>query len=132
MAKERADTEIVWGKRPEVKITDNDGGIIYRGENLEFPVSWDNSAVRITASKYFYVGDDKLHPVETSLKQLTHRVADAISNQAVKKGVVKDEQQQGFYDGLVRLVTEQKMAFNSPVWFNVFTSIICRLQSERI
>ncbi len=111
--------EVEWGRRENVKITDNDGGIIYQAKNLEFPVSWNDGAVRITASKYFYVGDDKTNPIETSLKQLTHRVIDTISNQAVKRGVVKEEERQNFYDGLTRLVVEQKMAFNSPVWFNV-------------
>ena len=64
------------------------------------------------------MGNNKVSPLEKSLKQLVHRVADCISKEASKQGVI-NEDSKAFYDDLSFLVMDRRMAFNSPVWFNI-------------
>jgi len=108
-----------WTKR-NVQIKDRDGKIIYDGKNLEFPENWSDMAIKVVGSKYFFNGDDKLNPVEKSLKQLIHRVSDTISQEGLKHDIFSDEDEKKiFYDELSYLILNQYLSFNSPVWFNV-------------
>src|SRR5207302_7155116 len=51
---------------------------------------------------------------------LITRVADTISNWGYAQGYFRtDEDADAFHEELVHLLVHQKMAFNSPVWFNV-------------
>jgi len=57
---------------------------------------------------------------ERSVKQLIRRVADTISEWGRDMGYfASDEDAEIFHMELTHLLVHQKMAFNSPVWFNV-------------
>jgi len=101
------------------KITDSKGNVIYAGNDIDAPTKWSDLALRVVGSKYLYNGDTPGKPVETSVRQLVHRVAADITDDAIGQGVIPAEQAQEFYDGLASSVVSQEMAFNSPVWFNV-------------
>src|SRR3989338_4038252 len=85
-----------WSIR-NVSIKSKTGRIIYHGEGLEFPRSWSDMSAKVVGSKYFFVGNDPEKPVETSVKQLVHRVAHSISEQAAKQGIVEKEKADKFY-----------------------------------
>ena len=54
------------------------------------------------------------------MRQMIARVADTIYGWGKADGYFKSEQDAwAFRDELVHLLLHQKMAFNSPVWFNV-------------
>ncbi len=105
--------------RRSTKITDTKGKIIYAGNDIEAPSKWSDLALRVVGSKYLYNGDTPGKPVETSVKQLVHRVAADITDSAISQGLVPKTGAQEFYNGIADLVVSQKMSFNSPVWFNV-------------
>ena len=108
-----------WGRRDSI-IKDTSNKTIYKSLGLEAPVFWSDDAVKIAGSKFFYNGDNKDNPIEKSVKQLVHRVANSITNQAVKQGVIKEENKNKYYSDLASLCYGQSMLFNSPVWFNVW------------
>ena len=108
--------EVEWELRDAV-ITDETGKILFEQKGVEFPKSWSTTASSIVASKYFHGhGEGR----ERSLRQLIGRVAGTIADWG---------EEDGWFDGpasalafrheLIRLLLDQKMAFNSPVWFNV-------------
>ncbi len=105
--------------RRSTKITDSKGKVIYAGNDIEAPRKWSDLALRVVGSKYFYNGDTPGKPVETSVKQLVHRIAADITDDGIKQGVIPAEQAQEYYDHLAKIVLSQAGSFNSPVWFNV-------------
>lgn len=105
-------------ERRDPSIKSVTGKTIYAASGIETPRQWSDLALRVAGSKYLYVGDDSSKPIETSIKQLVHRVAASITDEAIRQGVVPENKAQEFYEGTARLVVGQKMAFNSPVWFN--------------
>ena len=108
-----------WIKRDsEIKNID-EKRLIYSGRNLEFPNFWSPLAAKIVGSKYFYTGDDKNNPVETSLKQLVYRVSDSFYETALKQGILTKREADIFKDEISFMLFNQMMSFNSPVWFNV-------------
>ena len=77
------------------------------------------TATNIVASKYFH-GKPNTPERETSVRQLIGRVVDTIVRWGEEGGYfVTAESKNMFRDELAHLLVEQKMAFNSPVWFNV-------------
>jgi len=107
-----------WEKRTAL-IGNEKGVTIFKQEDVEVPKSWSQTATNIVASKYFH-GKLNTHDREGSLKQLIGRVADTIVAWGEKGGYFADqESRNAFRDELTHLLIEQKMAFNSPVWFNV-------------
>ena len=87
-----------WIKRDsEIKNID-EKRLIYSGRNLEFPNFWSPLAAKIVGSKYFYTGDDKNNPVETSLKQLVYRVSDSFYETALKQGILTKREADIFKD----------------------------------
>jgi ribonucleoside-diphosphate reductase alpha chain len=100
-------------------IGNEKGKVIFRQENVEVPKSWSQTATNIVASKYFH-GKPNSPERETSVRQLIGRVADTIVAWGVKGGYFDSTaSRDAFRDELTHLLVEQKMAFNSPVWFNV-------------
>lgn len=83
-------------------------------ESVEFPTTWSDAAVNIVAQKYFRVINGVR---ETSLRQVVARVVETITSWALAQGTLADPE--AFVDGLTLLLLHQKMAFNSPVWFNI-------------
>ncbi len=93
--------------------------MIFRQENVEVPESWSQTATNIVASKYFH-GKPDTPERETSVRQLIGRVVDTIVGWGQSGGYFDSpESRDAFRDDLAHLLVEQKMAFNSPVWFNV-------------
>jgi ribonucleoside-diphosphate reductase alpha chain len=110
--------EVEWELRP-AQIENEKGRIIFQQENVEVPRAWSQTATNIVSSKYFH-GKLDTPERETSVRQLICRVADTIvrwGEQGSYFGSVTDRD--AFRDELVHLIVTQKMAFNSPVWFNV-------------
>jgi ribonucleoside-diphosphate reductase alpha chain len=108
------------GSGESAKIVDTKNQrVIYDGTGVEVPESWTDLALRVVGSKYLYQGDNPAQPVERSAKQLVHRVTKTLSRTGEQQGVVGAEDAQIFYDELSAMVFDQKVSFNSPVWFNV-------------
>ncbi len=109
---------VEWEKRTAL-IGNEKGVTIFRQEDVEVPKSWSQTATNIVASKYFH-GKQGTSEREGSVRQLIGRVASAIVRWGESGGYFADAaSREAFRDELTHLLVEQKMAFNSPVWFNV-------------
>jgi ribonucleoside-diphosphate reductase alpha chain len=109
---------VEWERRTAL-IGDAKGQVIFRQENVEVPKGWSQTATNIVASKYFH-GKPNTPEREGSVRQLIGRVVDTIVRWGEEGGYFADgESKNAFRDELAHLLVEQKMAFNSPVWFNV-------------
>ena len=83
------------------------------------PKTWSQTATNIVASKYFH-GKPNTPEREDSVRQLIGRVVDTIVRWGEEGGYFASAaSRDAFRDELTHLLVEQKMAFNSPVWFNV-------------
>ena len=109
---------VEWEKRT-AQIGNDKGQTIFRQESIEVPKSWSQTATNIVASKYFH-GKLNTPERENSVRQLIGRVVDTIVRWGEAGGYfASGESRDIFRDELTHLLVEQKMAFNSPVWFNV-------------
>src|SRR5271154_3779710 len=109
---------VEWEKRTAL-IGNEKGVTIFRQEDVEVPKSWSQTATNIVTSKYFH-GKPNSAERETSVRQLISRVANTIVRWGDEGGYfATPESRENFRDELTHLLVEQKMAFNSPVWFNV-------------
>ncbi len=110
--------KVEWEKRTAL-ISNDKGQVIFRQENVEVPKPWSQTATNIVASKYFH-GKPNTPERETSLRQLIGRVVNTIVAWGEQGGYfASPASRDTFRDELAHLLVEQKMAFNSPVWFNV-------------
>ena len=109
--------QIEWENRT-AEITDDNGKVIFKQENVEVPKSWSLLATKVVVSKYFY-GEQGTDEREHSVRQLIHRVARTIANWGVADGYFSKADGEVFYEELVWLCVNQYGAFNSPVWFNI-------------
>ncbi|MGH9718375.1 MAG: vitamin B12-dependent ribonucleotide reductase [Candidatus Acidiferrales bacterium] len=110
--------KVEWERRTAL-IGNDKGQVIFRQENVEVPKAWSMTATNIVASKYFH-GKPNTPQRETSVRQLIARVVNTIVRWGEEGGYFADEQSKAaFQDELTDLLVQQKMAFNSPVWFNV-------------
>jgi ribonucleoside-diphosphate reductase alpha chain len=110
--------EIVWELRDAV-IQDFKGKTIFEQKNVEVPADWSMTATNIVASKYLHgqLGTDDR---ETGVRALITRVAESIRDWGMEGGYFASAQDaETFYAELCHLLLNQKVAFNSPVWFNV-------------
>src|SRR4030088_3494723 len=109
---------VEWEKRTAL-IGNEKGATIFRQEGVEVPKNWSQTATNIVTSKYFH-GKPGSRERENSVRQLISRVANTIVRWGDEGGYFADAQSRdAFRDELTHLLVEQKMAFNSPVWFNV-------------
>jgi ribonucleoside-diphosphate reductase alpha chain len=109
---------VEWEKRTAL-IGNEKGVTIFRQEGVEVPKSWSQTATNIVTSKYFH-GKPGSPEREGSVRQLIARVVNTIVRWGEEGGYFADAQSRDtFRDELTHLLVEQKMAFNSPVWFNV-------------
>jgi ribonucleoside-diphosphate reductase alpha chain len=109
---------VEWEKRVAL-IGNEKGATIFRQEDVEVPKTWSQTATNIVASKYFH-GKMDTPDRESSVRQLISRVANTIVRWGNEGGYFADAaSREAFRDELTHLLVEQKMAFNSPVWFNV-------------
>jgi len=109
---------VEWEKRTAL-IGNEKGVTIFRQEDVEVPKSWSQTATNIVTSKYFH-GKPGTAQREGSVRQLIGRVVNTIVRWGQEGGYFADAaSRDAFRDELTHLLVEQKMAFNSPVWFNV-------------
>jgi ribonucleoside-diphosphate reductase alpha chain len=109
---------VEWERRAAL-ISNEKGQVIFSQDNVEVPKNWSQTATNIVASKYFH-GRIGTPERETSIRQLIGRVVNTIVRWGDDGGYFADAAaRDSFRDELTHLLVEQKMAFNSPVWFNV-------------
>jgi ribonucleoside-diphosphate reductase alpha chain len=107
-----------WEKRT-ASITDTKGNTIFEQKDVEVPVDWSMTATNIVASKYLH-GKLGSPERETSVRQLVARVVETIRDWGLAGGYfATPEDAAVFHDELAHMLLAQKVAFNSPVWFNV-------------
>jgi ribonucleoside-diphosphate reductase alpha chain len=110
--------ELTWEKRTAL-ITDTKGNTIFEQKDVEVPVDWSMTATNIVASKYLH-GQMGTAERETGVRQLVGRVAETIRDWGIAGGYFATSEDAGiFHDELAHMLLTQKVAFNSPVWFNV-------------
>jgi ribonucleoside-diphosphate reductase alpha chain len=110
--------KVEWERRTAL-IGNDKGQTIFRQDNIEVPKTWSQTATNIVASKYFH-GKLNTPEREGSVRQLIGRVANTIVRWGEEGGYFAgNDSRDAFRDELTHLLVEQKMAFNSPVWFNV-------------
>jgi ribonucleoside-diphosphate reductase alpha chain len=111
-------TEVEWERR-SATIAGADGTVYFEQKDCEIPKPWSQTATNVVVQKYFR-GTLGTPGRESSVRQMIGRVADTIFKWGRKDNYFKSEQDAwAFRDELVHLLLHQKMAFNSPVWFNV-------------
>lgn len=101
-------------------ITDPDGSVVFKMDNVEAPADWSQLAVDILVKSYFRKAGVPGTGHETSAKQVVHRVAHTIRKAGEDLGAyfASSEDAQAFEDELKYILITQRGAFNSPVWFN--------------
>jgi ribonucleoside-diphosphate reductase alpha chain len=110
--------ELQWERRT-ASITDSKGNTIFEQKDVEVPVDWSMTATNIVASKYLH-GHLGTPERETGVRQLVSRVAETIREWGKTGGYFASDADAGiFHDELAHMLLTQKVAFNSPVWFNV-------------
>src|SRR4026209_2560430 len=110
--------EITWETRTAA-IGNESGKLVFEQKDVEVPEFWSQLATNVVVSKYFrgHIGTPER---ETSVKQLIDRVVNTISAWALtQRYFATDADLETFKAELTHLLVHQKMAFNSPVWFNV-------------
>src|ERR1700704_272607 len=109
---------VEWEKRTAL-VRNEKVTTIFRQEGVEVPKGGSQTAPNIVTSKYFH-GKPGTSDRENSVRQLISRVANTIVRWGDEGGYFGDaESRDAFRDELTHLLVHQKMAFNSPVWFNV-------------
>ncbi len=110
--------KVEWEKRTAL-IGNEKGVTIFKQEDVEVPKSWSQTATNIVTSKYFH-GKPGTPEREGSVRQLISRVVNTVVRWGEEGGYFADAaSRDAFQDELTHLLVEQKMSFNSPVWFNV-------------
>ena len=110
--------EVQWERRT-ASITDSKGNSIFEQKDVEVPLDWSMTATNIVASKYLH-GQMNTPERETGVRQLVQRVAETVRDWGMSGGYFATaEDAATFHDELAHMLLTQKVAFNSPVWFNV-------------
>ena len=110
--------EVEWELR-DASITNERGEPVFEQLGVEIPAAWSQMSTNVVVSKYFR-GKLGTPEREHSVRQLIDRVVDTITDWGIKDKIFADaESAEIFRHELAYLILHQKMAFNSPVWFNV-------------
>jgi ribonucleoside-diphosphate reductase alpha chain len=110
--------EVTWELRDAV-IQDYKGRTIFEQKNVEVPADWSMTATNIVASKYLH-GQVGTPERESGVRALITRVAESMRDWGIAGGYFATPADAAtFYAELCHLLLNQKVAFNSPVWFNV-------------
>ncbi|MCO5169870.1 MAG: vitamin B12-dependent ribonucleotide reductase [Planctomycetes bacterium] len=101
-------------------ITNPDGSVVFKMDDVEVPATWSQLATDILVSKYFRKAEVPGTGHEVSARQVVERIVKAIRQAGERLGgyFASDEDAQAFEDELVYMLMNQIGAFNSPVWFN--------------
>ncbi len=100
-------------------ISNEKGETVFEQTDVEIPASWSQLATNVVVSKYFrgHLGQPGR---ERSVKELIGRVVGRITEWGIEgEYFASPEDAQTFSDELTYLLVNQKMSFNSPVWFNL-------------
>lgn len=111
-------SDVTWELRTAT-IGNESGKTVFEQKDVEVPSFWSQLATNVVVSKYFrgHIGTPER---ETSVKQLIDRVVKTITTWGTEGGYfASDESATSFSDELTYLLLHQRMAFNSPVWFNL-------------
>jgi ribonucleoside-diphosphate reductase alpha chain len=109
---------VVWERR-SAKIANEKGETVFEQTDVEVPATWSQLATNVVVSKYFrgHLGTPER---EHSVKQLIGRVVGRLREWGEQSGYFRTpEDAQTFSDELTHILVWQRMAFNSPVWFNL-------------
>jgi ribonucleoside-diphosphate reductase alpha chain len=110
--------EVQWERRTAL-ISDNKGNTIFEQKDVETPIDWSMTATNIVASKYLH-GQMDTPERETGVRQLVGRVAETVRDWGMAGGYFRSAEDAAiFHDELALMLVTQRVAFNSPVWFNV-------------
>jgi len=110
--------EIAWELRDAI-IQDYKGRTIFEQKAVEVPSDWSMTATNIVASKYLH-GQVGTPERENGVRALVTRVAESIRDWGLRDGYFATAlDAEIFFAELIHLLLNQKVAFNSPVWFNV-------------
>ena len=110
--------EVRYDKRSSL-ITNPDGSVVFRMENVEVPEGWSQLSTDILVSKYFRKRGVPGAGHETSVRQVISRIAHTIRWAGEQDNYfASDEDADSFEAELTHMLLNQKGAFNSPVWFN--------------
>jgi len=110
--------EVTWDLR-SAEIKSESGKTVFEQHDIEVPHFWSQLATNVVVSKYFrgHIGTPGR---ERSVKQLIDRVVNTITAWAATQHYFHTTADlDAFKAELTHLLLYQKMAFNSPVWFNV-------------
>jgi ribonucleoside-diphosphate reductase alpha chain len=110
--------QVEWEERT-ASITGEKGKVYFEQKDIEVPRAWSQTATNVVAQKYFrgVLGSPAR---EKSVRQLLGRVASTLARWGEEDGYfAAPEEGRVFHDELCHLLVNQKMSFNSPVWFNV-------------
>jgi ribonucleoside-diphosphate reductase alpha chain len=110
---------VEYEKRASV-ITNPDGSVVFKMDDVEVPKTWSQLATDIIVSKYFRKAGVPETGTETSARQVVRRIARSIRRFGETAGHYfrTPEDAQAFEDELSYMLITQRGAFNSPVWFN--------------
>jgi len=110
--------QVEWELRT-ANISNEKGETVFEQTDVEIPASWSQLATNVVVSKYFR-GHIDTPERERSVKQLVGRVVGRIADWGIEGGYFANETDvDTFRAELKHLLVNQKMAFNSPVWFNL-------------
>lgn len=117
--KEKAYDKLKWVKRDSLITNPATGQVVFEQKGVEFEENWSLNAINIVSQKYF-AGTPGTKEREGSLKTLVNRVADTVTRAGVQEGYFEtDAEAETFREELKYILTTQRAAFNSPVWFNI-------------
>jgi len=109
---------VEWELR-NAKITNEKGETVFEQTEVEVPKNWSQLATNVVVSKYFrgHVGTADR---ESSVKALIGRVVGRMREWGEAAGYFRTKvDAQAYADELTHILVTQRMAFNSPVWFNL-------------
>ncbi len=115
-------SQVTWERRDARISNYRDGKVAFEQLGVEFPTTWSLNATNIVSQKYFrgHLGTGER---ESSLRQVADRVVDTVARWGFRDGYFVDQDEaRTFADELKYLIVTQRLAFNSPVWFNIGVS----------
>ncbi len=111
--------ELAWERRDARIENVADGTVAFVQEGVEFPIGWSQNATNIVSQKYFR-GRLGTPERESSLRQVIDRVVGTIVGWGDEGDYFADDDERDSFEAeLTHLLVNQKVAFNSPVWFNL-------------
>jgi len=111
--------QVKYDKRSSV-ISNPDGSVVFKMDDVEVPESWSQLATDIIVSKYFRKRGVPKTNHETSARQVVYRIANTIRHAGEELGGYFNSKKdaESFEAELSYILINQYGAFNSPVWFN--------------